>query len=396
MIPYGRQSISEEDIQAVIDVLRSDFLTQGPVVQQFEEAVASYCGAHYAVAVNSATSALHIACLAAGLGSEDTLWTSPNTFVASANCALYCNAAVDFVDIDPRTYNLSITELMKKLENAAQKERLPKVLIPVHFAGQPCEMAEIRELSNKYGIFIIEDASHAIGARYRDEFVGCCSFSDMTVFSFHPVKIITTGEGGMVLTNSRDMYDKLIRLRSHGITRDLQLMDGESHGLWYYQQIELGFNYRITDFQAALGVSQMVKLDEFVARRRYLADRYDKALGDLPLTLPWQHPDSFSAFHLYVIRLQVERLGQIRRTVFERMRDKGISANVHYIPVHTQPYYRSLGFQEGDFPEAERYYREAITLPLFPAMTDSEQDQISETLREIIASPNRPDGCCHG
>lgn len=384
MIPYGRQSISEEDIQAVIDVLRSDFLTQGPVVQRFEEAVASYCGAHYAVAVNSATSALHIACLAAGLGSEDTLWTSPNTFVASANCALYCNAAVDFVDIDPRTYNMSISELTEKLEHAARKGKLPKVLIPVHFAGQPCEMSEIHNLANKYGFSIIEDASHAIGARYQGKHIGSCSFSDMTVFSFHPVKIITTGEGGMVLTNNRDMHDKLIRLRSHGITRDVHLMDEESHGLWYYQQIELGFNYRITDIQAALGVSQMVKLEEFVARRRYLADRYNKTFGDLPLTLPWQHTDTISSWHLYVVRSPGAKFGIGRKAVIEQLRERGIASNVHYIPIHTQPYYRARGFREGDFPECERYYQEAITLPLFPEMTDFEQDHISKALREIL------------
>ena len=395
MIPYGRQSISEEDIRAVVDVLRSDFLTQGPVVGRFEEAVAAYCGARYAVAVNSATSALHIACLAAGLGPGDTLWTSPNTFVASANCALYCNASVDFVDIDPRTYNMSVAELEKKLQEADRKGKLPKVVVPVHFAGQSCEMEQIHQLTGRYGFSIMEDASHAIGARYRGEKVGCCSYSDMTVFSFHPVKIITTGEGGMVLTNRKDLYDKLIRMRSHGVTRDSSLMAGECHGPWYYQQIELGFNYRMTDIQAALGASQMARLDEFVARRHQLAKRYDDAFGDLPLTLPRQNPDSYSSFHLYVIRLSTDQTGQSRLAVYERMRQRGIAANVHYIPVHTQPYYQARGFREGDFPRSEEYYRQAITLPLFPAMTESEQDRVIEALREILSANSSPHGGRH-
>ena len=294
-IPYARQSVSGTDIEAVVEVLRSDWLTQGPAVERFERAVAEYCGARYAVAVNSGTSALHIACLAAGLGPGDTLWTSPNTFVASANCALYCGARVDFVDIDPGTYNLSVAILEAKLEKAKAKGDLPKVVIPVHFAGQSCDMARITEMAARYGFTVIEDASHAIGGRYCGTSIGNCGFSDMTVFSFHPVKIVTTGEGGMVLTNQEDLYRKLVRLRSHGITRDPALMEGENEGPWYYQQIELGFNYRMTDLQAALGGNQLLRIDEFVERRHILAGRYGKFLRDLPVTLPWQHLDCYSA-----------------------------------------------------------------------------------------------------
>jgi UDP-4-amino-4,6-dideoxy-N-acetyl-beta-L-altrosamine transaminase len=383
-IPYGRQSISENDIRAVIDVLGSDWLTQGPSVERFEHAVASYSGASFAVAVNSATSALHIACLAAGLGLGDTLWTSPNTFVASANCALYCGASVDFVDIDPHTYNMSADELEKKLINSKRQGRLPKVVIPVHFAGQSCEIDKIFELSKEYGFTVIEDASHAIGGKFQKAPVGGCRFSDMAVFSFHPIKIITTGEGGMVLTNSRKFYEKLVRLRSHGITRDPALMEGESHGPWYYQQIELGFNYRMTDIQAALGASQMERLDEFVRQRHRLAKRYDEAFVDLPVILPWQHPDTYSAFHLYVIRLRLDRIGKTHRQVFEELRAGGILVNLHYIPVHIQPYYRNSGFSAGDFPEAERYYSEAISLPLYSGLAESDQDRVICALREVL------------
>ncbi|MFM6205937.1 UDP-4-amino-4,6-dideoxy-N-acetyl-beta-L-altrosamine transaminase, partial [Planktothrix sp.] len=319
-IPYGRQDISQADIDAVVEVLRSDWITQGPAIERFEKSVAEYCGAKYAVAVSSATAGLHIACLAAGLSPGDVLWTSPNTFVASANCGLYCGAGIDFVDIDPHTYNLSVEMLEQKLALAEQEGKLPKVLVPVHLAGQSCQMDRISVLSRQYGFTVLEDASHAIGAKYQGKPVGCCNYSDMVVFSFHPVKIITTGEGGMVLTNREDLYEKLIRLRTHGITRNPELIQGESHGLWYYQQLELGFNYRITDIQAALGISQMQRLDEFVSRRRRLAERYNNLLQDLPLVLPWQHPDTESSWHLYIIRLQLERISKTHSQVFAELR----------------------------------------------------------------------------
>lgn len=385
MIPYGRQDINEEDIQSVVEVLRSDWLTQGPAVERFEQEVARYCGAKYAVAVSSATAALHIACLAAGLKPGDALWTSPNTFVASANCGLYCGAQPDFVDIDPRTYNLSVDALEEKLARTEKQGRLPKIVIPVHFAGQSCDMKAIAGLGKRYGFSVIEDASHAIGGRYRDTRVGSCAFSDMTVFSFHPVKIITTGEGGMVLTNRQDLYDKLVRLRSHGITRDPRFMEGESDGPWYYQQIELGFNYRITDIQAGLGSSQMKRLDEFVTRRHYLAERYDALLRELPLTLPWRQPDAYSSLHLYAVRLHLDAIGKTHRQVFDGLRQAGIGVNLHYIPVHTQPYYRRLGFEPGDFPQAEQYYREAVSLPLYAGLSDSEQDRVVQALKEVLS-----------
>jgi len=383
-IPYGRQNVTEEDVCAVVDILNSDWLTQGPAVERFERAVADHCGAGYAVAVNSATSALHIACLAAELGPGDMLWTSPNTFVASANCALYCAAGVDFVDIDPCSYNMGIVALEKKLVEASATGRLPKAVIPVHFAGQSCEMARIRELSEQYGFRVIEDASHAIGGRYRGQEIGSGTFSDMTVFSFHPVKIITTGEGGMVLTNSKDLYERLVRLRSHGITRDPDLMRGDSHGPWYYQQIELGFNYRMTDIQAALGISQLQRLNEFVERRHMLVRRYNEAFEGLPLTIPWQNADTYSAFHLYVIRLKLGEIAASHLEVFEQLHKRGILVNLHYIPVHTHPYYQDLGFRPGDFPEAERYYQEAITLPLYAGLSLSDQDLVIAAVREVV------------
>ena len=363
-IPYGRQSISQDDINAVIDVLKSDRITQGPSIEKFENAVANYCGTSYAVAVNSATSALHVACLAAGLAPNDILWTSPNTFVASANCALYCGASVDFVDIDPFSYNLSTACLESKLKEALKKKALPKVIIPVHFAGQSCDMAAIGEMSKRYGFSVIEDASHAIGAKYRGEPVGSCTFSDMTVFSFHPVKIITTGEGGMILTNKKELYEKLCRLRSHGITRDPSHMVAESAGPWYYEQVELGFNYRITDIQAALGASQLQRLNEFVSRRNFLAERYSKKMKDLPLQLPAIHSACYSAWHLYVVRLQLTRMNRSHKEVFEMLSGAGVQVNLHYIPVHMQPFYRARGFNIGDFPHAEQYYKEVISLPL--------------------------------
>ncbi|WP_413173369.1 UDP-4-amino-4,6-dideoxy-N-acetyl-beta-L-altrosamine transaminase [Anabaena azotica] len=383
-IPYGRQDINQADIDAVVEVLRSDWITQGPSIERFEKSVANYCGTKYAVAVSSATAALHIACLVANLGTGDILWTSPNTFVASANCGLYCGAKVDFVDIDANTYNLSIEELENKLVLADTKGYLPKVVIPVHFAGQSCEMDKIYTLSKQYNFKIIEDASHAIGGKYQGKPVGCCEFSDLTVFSFHPVKIITTGEGGMVLTNQEELYQKLIRLRSHGITRNPDLMPSESHGAWYYQQLELGFNYRITDIQAALGVSQMNRLDEFVKHRRFLANRYHELLKDLPLILPWQHPDTNSSWHLYVIRLKVDKINKSHRQIFEELRQSGIGVNLHYIPVHTQPYYQQLGFKQGDFINSEKYYQEAISLPLYYGLTEANQNMIAKKILEIL------------
>lgn len=373
LIPYARQDIDQADIDAVVEVLRSDWLTQGPAIPRFEQRVTEYCGAKYGVAVNSATSALHLACLALGLGPGDRLWTSPNTFVASANCGLYCGASVDFVDIDPHTYNMSVAALTTKLEQAAAKGDLPKVVVPVHFAGQSCEMRAIRALGERYGFHIIEDASHAIGGRYEGHPIGDCRYSDITVFSFHPVKIITSGEGGMALTNDNRLAERMRRLRTHGITRDPAQMEDQSQDLWYYEQLDLGFNYRMTDIQAALGTSQMSRLGEFVDRRRSLAAGYDALLSDLPIRKPRQALDTQSAWHLYVIRIDSHRTDIDRRTLVARMRAAGFGVNVHYIPVHTQPYYRSLGFRPGQFPETEQYYREAMTLPLYPGLTDQQQ-----------------------
>lgn len=384
IIPYGHQDINDEDIQAVVDVLRSDWLTQGPMLGRFEQSVATYCGAAYAIAVNSGTSALHLACCAIGLGPGDWLWTSPNTFVASANCARFCGAKVDFVDIDPKTYNICPRALEHKLAAAEKDGRLPKALVPVHFAGQSCDMEAISHLARRYGVFVIEDASHALGARYKHFRVGSCDYGDMTVFSFHPVKIITTGEGGMVLTQRQDLYERLSLLRSHGISRER--VPDTDEGPWYYQQIDLGYNYRMTDLQAALGISQMRRLDEFVARRHALVQRYQEALRGLPLRLPWQHPDNYSSWHLYVIRLRLDEIDKTRRQVFEALREAGIGVNVHYIPVHTQPYYQKIGFRWGDFPEAERYYLEVLTLPLYPSMKEEQQDRVIVSLRNILAS----------
>jgi UDP-4-amino-4,6-dideoxy-N-acetyl-beta-L-altrosamine transaminase len=384
MIRYGQQEITQGDIDAVVDVLKSINLTQGPNIANFEQSVLAHTKANYAVAVNSATSALHISCLALGLSPGDRLWTTPNTFVASANCALYCGAEVDFVDIDPHTYNLCPKKLEIKLEQAAIDKKLPKILVPVHMTGQPCDMAAIHALSQKYGFKIIEDASHAIGGKYKGEPVGNCRFSDITVFSFHPVKIITTAEGGMALTNSVEIANRLNLLRSHGITRDAALMTHVADGPWYYQQVALGFNYRMTDIQAALGVSQMIRLSHYVVRRHEIARRYDQLLADLPVTTPWQHPDSYSAFHLYVIRLQLDKIRSTHLQVFEALREKDIMVNVHYIPVHTQPYYQKKGFSQGDYPNAERYYQEAISIPMYPALTSYDQDVVVNALREAL------------
>ena len=368
MIPYGRQDINQQDIDAVVEVLKSDFLTQGPKVPAFEQSLKDACDVKYALAVNSATSALHIACLALGLEEGDWLWTTPNTFVASANCGLYCGAQVDFVDIDSSTYNLCAKELEKKLIDAEKSEKLPKVVVPVHFSGQPCDMEAIYNLSKKYGFKIIEDASHAIGGKYKGEPIGNGRYSDITIFSFHPVKIVTTAEGGAAVTNKAELAEKMLLLRSHGITRDEGVMTQSMDGPWYYQQIVLGFNYRMTELQAALGLSQMQRLEAFVIKRQELASRYDELLQNLPITLPWQHSDSYSAWHLYVIRLQLEQISTTHLEVFNALRAAGILVNLHYIPVHMQPYYQEIGFTAGQFPEAEQYYKEAISIPMFAAL----------------------------
>lgn len=384
LIPYGRQHIDKADIAAVVEALQSDWLTQGPAIARFERAVADRCGARHAVAVSNATAALHLACLALGLGRGDSLWTSPNTFVASANCALYCGATVDFVDIDPGTLNLSPLALEEKLHSSSAAGTLPKVLVPVHFGGQPCEMERISTLATAYGCGVIEDASHAIGARYRGKPTGCCEYSDITVFSFHPVKIMTTGEGGMLLTNRDDLYEKLMLLRTHGITRDAGKMTRAPEGYWYYEQTELGFNYRITDLQAALGFSQLARLDDFLDRRRQLVARYRDLLQDLPVGVQENAESTQSAFHLFPIRIDAERAGVDRATVFGRLRDRGIGVNVHYIPVHTQPYYAARGFRRGQFPQAELYYAQAISLPLYFGLSDDDQNRIVKALRESI------------
>jgi UDP-4-amino-4,6-dideoxy-N-acetyl-beta-L-altrosamine transaminase len=384
MIPYGRQEITQADVDAVVKVLHSTNLTQGPAVPRFEQAVLAHCKAKHAVAVNSATSALHIACLALDLGPGDWLWTTPTTFVASANCALYCGAQVDFVDIDPRTCNLCPKALEEKLEAAEKAGRLPKIVVPVHLCGQPCDLRSIHALAQRFGFKVIEDASHAIGGKYLGEPIGNCRFSDITVFSFHPVKIITTAEGGMALTNDAKLAERLGLLRSHGITREPSLMTQGMDGPWYYQQVALGFNYRMTDLQGALGASQMHRLEQYVARRHELARRYDELLKDLPVTTPWQHPDGYSGLHLYVIRLQLDQIDRTRLQVFDALRAKDILVNVHYIPVHTQPHYQRMGFRPGQFPHAERYYTEALSIPMYPALSEAQQDEVLGCLREAM------------
>jgi len=384
VIPYGRQDIDDDDVAAVVAALRSDFITQGPAITAFETAVARYVGAPHAVAVCNATAGLHIAYLGLGLSAGDRLWTVPNTFVATANAARFCGAEVDFVDTTPDTYLMDVEALAAKLTHARRQGRLPKIVAPVHFAGQSCDMRAIRALADDYGFKIVEDASHAIGADYLDDKVGDCRFSDLTVFSFHPVKIVTTGEGGIVTAKDPGLAKRLGELRSHGTTRDPSRMEGPSEGPWYYQQIELGLNYRMTDLQAALGVSQMKRIDAFVKRRRALAARYDEALANLPLVLPAQSPQGRSAFHLYPIQLRLESLGRGRREVFDSLRAAGIGVNVHYIPVHLQPYYRRRGFKPGDFPQSERYYERAISLPLFAAMTDAEQEEVVARLSDTL------------
>ena len=385
IIPYGRQDISEADIQAVVDVLRSDQLTQGPAVPVFEKSVADYCGAQHAIAVNSATSALHVACLALDVGPGDFVWTTPITFVASANCALYCGAKIDFVDIDPRTYNMSVERLTEKLEQAKRVGNLPKVVIPVHMCGQPCDMDSIHMLGQKYGFKIIEDASHAIGGKYRGEPIGNGRYSEITVFSFHPVKIVTTGEGGMLLTNNSQLAKHIRQLRTHGITGEVTDMSPrEPDEIWNYQQIDLGFNYRMTDIQAALGISQIQRLSEFVTQRHAIAQRYDELLTDLPVARPWQDADSYSSFHLYVIRLKLAEISKTQRNVYEALREEGVLVNVHYIPVYRHPYYGKMGFRKGYCPEAEKYYSEVISLPMFPTLTTKQQDKVVAKLSQII------------
>jgi len=384
MIPYGKQDIKQADIDAVVEVLESDFLTQGPKVPLFEKKIAEYCNSNHAIAVNSATSALHIACLSLGLQEGDWFWTSPNSFVASANCGQYCNANVDFVDIDPKTYNLSVEELEKKLIQAKQKNNLPKIVMPVHFSGQSCDMKSIHSLSKKYGFRIIEDASHAIGGQYLNKPIGGCQYSDITVFSFHPVKIITTAEGGLATTNDRNLAQKMHLLRSHGITRDINLMIKPSKGSWEYQQIDLGFNYRMTELQGALGITQMSRLDEFVSKRHVLKERYNNLLVNLPIIKPYQDPNCYSSLHLYPIQFDLESIDKTRQQIFEELRNNDIGANVHYIPIHLQPYYQQLGFKEGDFPNSELYYKRATSIPLFFSMTTEQQDKIISNLKNIL------------
>jgi UDP-4-amino-4,6-dideoxy-N-acetyl-beta-L-altrosamine transaminase len=382
MIPYGRQQITSDDIAAVSAVLTSDFLTQGPMVPAFEHAMAAYVGAAYAVACNSATSALHLACLALGLGVGDRLWTSPISFVASANCARYCQADVDFIDVDAKTGLISLDALADKLQDAARRQQLPKIIVVVHLAGHSSDMAAIAALTAPYGIALVEDASHAVGAHDGVAFVGACRFSACTIFSFHPVKLITTAEGGMFITQTRELAEKVMRLRSHGITRDVAHMTEPSHGAWYYQQLELGFNYRLTDMQAALGLSQLMRLESFIQRRHDLVQRYQQLLQHLPLDLPSHPHQGRSSWHLYIIRLHDDTR---RAVVFDKLRHAGIGVNVHYIPIHTQPYYQALGFCWGDFPQAEQFYSQIISLPLHPGLTDAEQLQVVHVLEQALA-----------
>lgn len=383
-IPYGRQSVDEADIEAVVQVLRSDYLTQGPVIEQFERAIADKVSASHAVATNSATAALHLACLALGVGPGDRVWTSAISFVASSNCALYCGADADFVDIDPVSLNMCPRKLEEKLKRARAENRLPKVVIPVHLCGLPCDMAAIGNLAREYGFRVIEDASHAIGGRYKENAVGACIYSDITVFSFHPVKIITTGEGGCATTNDPDLAARMELLRSHGITRDPDLMTKQPDGPWYYQQIDLGFNYRMTEMQAALGLSQLNRLDQFVTDRHRLADRYDIMLKDLPLDLPVRPSDSYSGLHLYVIQLRLEEIRLSHLEVFQALRGAEIGVNLHYIPIYLQPYYAGLGFSPGYCPDAESYYSRAISIPMFHGMTETQQDRVVSVLRDIV------------
>jgi UDP-4-amino-4,6-dideoxy-N-acetyl-beta-L-altrosamine transaminase len=380
MIPYGKHLVDEQDIDAVVDVLRNQFLTQGAMVPQFEQALCDYTGCQYATAVNSATSGLHVACLALGVGQGDIVWTVPNSFVASANCALYCGADIDFVDIDVATRNIDVDALTNKLVNASKSNSLPKILIVVHFSGLSCDMHVIHGLTQKYGIALVEDAAHALGGSYKHQKVGSCQYSDMAVLSFHPVKSITSAEGGAVLTNSKAYDDRIKLFSKHGVTRDVKQMETESHGPWYYQQMELGYNYRLSDLHAALGLSQLRKLDTFILRRTELALNYQKMLADLPLKLPVFRDYSKSAWHLYMVELTQHD----RKSVFEQLHAKGVGVNVHYIPIHLHPFYQKMGFKQGDFPRAESFYDNALTLPLFPSLSDQQQNTVIDVLHEIL------------
>lgn len=385
MIPYGKQNINQADIDSVIDVLKSDFLTQGPQVPLFEKEVSNYCDSEFGVAVNSASSALHIACLALGLGKGDWLWTSPNTFVASSNCALHCGAQVDFVDIDPRTYNMSVECLAEKLAQAEKEGKLPKIVIPVHMCGQSCEMAAIHALSQQYGFKIIEDASHAIGGKYKNEAIGACQYSDIVVFSFHPVKIVTTGEGGMALTNNPELANRMQRYRSHGITSDVSRMHTRpADEIWNYQQIDLGFNYRMTDIHAALGLSQMNRLDEFVTKRQQIAKRYNNEFAGLALQTPWQHPDSYSSYHLYLIRIKLAETKQTQRKLYDALQLAGINVNLHYIPIYRHPHYEAMGFKAGYCKEAEQYHRDVLSIPMYPSISDDQQCKVIFELKKVL------------
>lgn len=385
MIPYGRQSISESDIDQIVQVLRSNYLTQGPIVPRFEEGVARYCGARHAVATNSATSALHVACLALHVGPGDYVWTSPTTFVASANCALYCGAQVDFVDIDPHTYNMSVSRLAEKLAKAKIDGTLPKVVIPVHLCGQSCDMEAIHSLAQEYGFRIVEDASHAIGGKYKGRPVGNCLFSDITIFSFHPVKIITTGEGGMALTNDPLLARSMQQYRSHGITSTSgEMKPRPEDEIWNYQQIRLGYNYRMTDILAALGLSQLSRLDEFVRARHEIADYYDRTLAELPVTIPRQHPDAYSSYHLYPIRVTAARCGKTQRQIYRGLHAADIMVNLHYIPVYRQPFYEQMGFGAGYCPEAERYHKETLSLPMYTDLEVTQQQLVVKNLAELL------------
>lgn len=377
MLPYSRHTVDQDDIDMVVDVLKNQFLTQGSSVPAFEKALCDYTQADYAIAVNSGTSGLHIACLAAGVGQGDMVWTVPNSFVASANCARFCGADVDFVDIDSQTWNLSVDALKRKL---AQSERLPKALVVVHFSGVSCDMQAIAQITREHNIILIEDAAHALGGTYQGQPIGSCQFSDMTVLSFHPVKSITTAEGGAVTTNNADLYHRLILFAKHGITRDENKLTDREQGEWYYEQHELGYNYRLSDIHAALGISQLRKLDEFIRLRREKAEVYLDTLIELPLKLPMQASLAHSAWHLFMVELTVHN----RRRIFDRLRELGIGVNVHYIPIHLQPYYQRQGFKEGDFPQAELFYSRAITLPLFPSMTADEQKLVIDTLHDVL------------